>query len=210
MDSLVAAAIHDAKNTLNALNTWLAEAEREHPSASLDKARSAVQRVSAQLVELLVLYRAGEGNLRLVIDDHYPGDMVRELLAEVAPLPGQPGIAADLAAADLIDAWAFDDYQVKLVLADALRNALRYGRNRVSLTVGQPAGGGLRFEIRDDSDGYPPEILAGKDHGPTEGGTGLGLRFARLIAERHATPSGQHGRVELENDGGAVFRLILP
>lgn len=210
MDSLVAAAIHDAKNTLNALNTWLAEAGREHPSAALDRARSAAQRVSAQLVELLVLYRAGEGNLRLAIDDHHPGDMVRELLAEVAPLPGQPIIVTDLAAMDALDPWAFDAYQVKLVLADALRNALRYGRNHVSLTVGQPSGGGLRFEVRDDSDGYPPEILAGEDHGLTEGGTGLGLRFARLIAERHATPAGRHGYIELENDGGAVFRMILP
>lgn len=210
MDSLVAAAIHDAKNTLNALNTWLVEAGREHPSAALTQARSAAQRVSAQLVELLVLYRAGEGSLRLAVDDHYPGDMVRELLAEVAPLPDQASLAIDLASVDALGAWAFDAYQVKLVLADALRNALRYGRTRVSLSVMQPAGGGLLFEVRDDSEGFPPEILAGEDHGLTEGGTGLGLKFARLIAERHATPNGRHGRLELVNDGGAVFRLYLP
>jgi hypothetical protein len=46
------------------------------------------------------------------------------------------------------------------------------------------------------------------------GSSGLGLRFARLIAQRHATPDGRHGRIELGNDsdanGGAVFRLFLP
>lgn len=210
MDSLIAASIHDAKNTLNALNTWLAEAEREHPSAALLKARASAQRVSAQLVELLVLYRAGEGTLRLAVDDHHVGDLVRELFAEVIPVPGQPGIETDLAAIDAIGEWALDAYQVKLVLADALRNALRYGRSRVTLRIDTMPAAGLCFEVRDDSEGYPPDILRGEDLGLTGGGTGLGLRFARLVAERHATPAGKRGRVELRNDGGAVFRLILP
>lgn len=210
MDSLVAAAIHDAKNTLNALDTWLGEAGREHPSDSLRLARSAAQRVSSQLVELLVLYRAGEGSLRLAVDDHDPGDMVREILAEILPLPGQPAITADLAAVDTLGPWAYDGYQVKLVLADALRNALRFARTRVVLSLKHQPGDGLLFEVRDDSAGYPEHILNGGDQDSSAGGTGLGLRFARLIAERHMTPAGKHGRVELANEDGAVFRLILP
>ncbi len=210
MDSVIAAVIHDAKNSLNALNAWLDEAERQAPGEALTLARGAAQRVSAQLVELLVLYRAGEGTLRLTIDDHHVGDMVRELLSEITPAPGQPVPAVDLPAIDAIGEWAFDAYQVKLVLADALRNALRYAQRRVALQVFAVAGNGLCFEVRDDSEGYPPHILAGQDPGPEAGGTGLGLRFARLIAGRHATPSGRQGRVELANDYGAVFRVFLP
>jgi hypothetical protein len=33
---------------------------------------------------------------------------------------------------------------------------------------------------------------------------------ARLIAEQHATPKGRRGRIELANDGGARFSLVLP
>ena len=210
MDTAVAAIIHDAKNSLAALDTWLAEAERSAPSEALLHARLSAQRVSAQLVELLVLYRAGEGSLRLAIDDRDIGDMVRELLSEVVPLPGQPAIDVDLDAIDAIGFWAYDAYQVKLVVADALRNALRFGKTRVGMRVTAVPGDGLCFEIRDDSDGYPPDILAGEEAPAVAGGTRLGLRFARMIAEHHATPAGRHGRIELSNDGGAVFRLYLP
>ncbi|MBI4984871.1 MAG: hypothetical protein HZC24_05885 [Rhodocyclales bacterium] len=44
----------------------------------------------------------------------------------------------------------------------------------------------------------------------SETSSGLGLSFARLIAARHATPAGRHGRVELANGEGARFSLILP
>jgi hypothetical protein len=70
MDSFVAAAIHDAKNGLNALNVWLEEARRTNPSLALDKAEAISARVSAQLVELLALYRADQGTLRMAVDDH--------------------------------------------------------------------------------------------------------------------------------------------
>lgn len=40
--------------------------------------------------------------------------------------------------------------------------------------------------------------------------SGSGLVFARLVAEPHATPGGRHGRIELANDGGAMFALVLP
>ncbi|MDO8933849.1 MAG: hypothetical protein Q7U97_15760, partial [Rhodocyclaceae bacterium] len=63
MDTLVAAAIHDAKNALNALNVWLETARREHPSTALEQAQATASRVSAQLVELLTLYRADQGTL---------------------------------------------------------------------------------------------------------------------------------------------------
>ena len=209
MDPVIAAVIHDAKNTLNALNAWLDEAEREAPSQALQRARASTQRVSAQLVELLVLYRAGEGSLRLVIDDHHVGDLIRELLTEVVPAPGEPAVRVDLEAVDTLGEWAFDAYQVKLVLGDALRNALRYATAAVSLRA-MAGDTGICFEVRDDSEGYPPNILSGADPGPEAGGTGLGLRFARVIAARHATQSGRHGRVELANEAGAVFRLYLP
>ena len=211
MDSYVAAAIHDAKNALNVLNTWLGEARRDCPSSpALVQAQEVAGRVSAQLVELLTLYRAEQGTLRLAIEDHYIEDLLADVMAELSPPPGSVPVATNFSAAAEIGAWALDAYQVKFVLLDALRNALRFAASRVRFAVAAETGGGVRFTVSDDGQGFPAEVLAGGSHAMNDHSSGLGLSFARLIAERHTTPAGAHGRVELKNDGGAVFSLVLP
>ena len=119
MDALVASAIHDAKNALLALDTRLAEAERRPASADFQAARNTVARIAAQLTELLTLYRAGNGQLRLTINDHDLNDFIDDLLAELGPPPAGIEIAIDRAAADTLGAWAFDAYLVKLALLNA-------------------------------------------------------------------------------------------
>ncbi|CAG0977038.1 Sensor histidine kinase ResE [Rhodocyclaceae bacterium] len=211
MDSLVAAAIHDAKNALNALNAWLTQAKRDCPSPALDQAEAVAGRVSAQLVELLALYRADQGTLRLAVEDQYLEDFVADVMAELGPAAdNRIAVTTDFAAAAELGSWAFDAYQVKFVLLDALRNARRHAAARVCFALAAEPGGGLRFTVADDGPGFPAEILEGGNAAMAEGSSGLGLSFARLIAERHATPSGRHGRVELANDGGARFSLVLP
>lgn len=211
MNPLVAGVIHDAKNGLTVLDTWLDEARRTAPSPALDEARVVAARIGAQLVALLALYRASEDSLRLAIEDHDLTDFCQEVTSEIILSPGTGArIESDVAAAGAIGAWAFDAYQVKLVLQEALRNALRHGRQRVRFALAAPVGGGLRFSVSDDGPGFPQEVLNGQAPAMDGGGSGIGLAFARLIAERHTTPDGARGRIELANDGGAVFALILP
>jgi signal transduction histidine kinase len=210
MDTLVAAAIHDAKNALTTLNARIDQVRRQTPSAALDEAHTAAMRVSAQLVELLTLYRAGNGSLRMAIADHYLDDFFAEVLNELGPAPEGTVLAADVAAAAAIGPWAFDAYQVKFVLLDALRNALRHARSRVQLTVAAEPGGGIRFVVADDGPGFPAETLAGIARPMNEQSSGLGLVFARLIATHHATPDGRRGRLELANENGARLSLVLP
>lgn len=211
MSPLVAGCIHDAKNGLNLLNTWLEEARRTAPSPALDEARAVAARISAQLVELLALYRAGEGSLRLAIEDHDLLDFCAEVTEEIILSPdSNVRIDSDLSGGAAIGAWAFDAYQVKMVLQEALRNALRHGKQHIRFAVAAQNGGGLRFTVSDDGPGFPQEVLDGESRAMDSGSSGIGLVFARLIAERHATPGGRHGRIELTNDGGAVFALILP
>jgi len=210
MESLVAAAIHDAKNALNELNAWLAQARRECPSGSLTQAQAVADRVCAQLVELLTLYRADQGTLRLAVEDRYLADFLADVMQELAPPPPGIAIESDFAAAERIGSWAFDAYQVKFVLHDALRNALRHASGRVRFTLAAQVEGGIRFSIIDDGPGFPAAVLAGAPTAMSETSSGLGLSFARLIAARHATPAGRHGRIELTNDGGARFALVLP
>ena len=231
MDALVAAAIHDAKNQLSALCVWLGEAQREFSaltsasSPALGRALSITTTLSAQLVELLALYRAGEGSLRLAVEDHYLDDFQAELMAELEqsrPLTqsgaeerSEIAITCSFEAAAKLGSWAFDAYLVKFALLDALRNALRHARSQVRISLVAEAGGGIRFDIEDDGEGFPDDILRAEASGEmSAGSSGLGLSFARLIAARHATPAGRHGALQLCNDGlggaGAHFSLHLP
>lgn len=216
MDALVALAIHDAKNGLTSLTTWIAEAQREHPSAALNEAQAVATRIGAQLVELLALYRENEGSLRLAIDDHYLSDFCSDLFTEFSLPPGSSiELRRDETAADDIGSWAFDAYQVKMVLLDALRNAARHASHWVEFGI-HPSDDGLCFSVSDDGPGFPDELLAGGETTMAAGGSGLGLSFAHLIARRHTTPNGRHGRIEMFNTKGesgktgAVFRLHLP
>jgi signal transduction histidine kinase len=211
IDPLVAAVIHDAKNALMTLDTQLAEAQRRPASADFSAARSQVSRIAAQLTELLTLYRAQNGVLRLAIDDHDLMDFVEDLLAEIGQLPATLTLDCNTGNATQYGAWAFDAQLVKLVLLDALRNALRHATRHVMLNLSMAGTDGICFSITDDGPGFPAEVLGDALVASTEG-TGLGLSFARLIAVRHATPDGRHGRIELSNApaAGACFKLILP
>ena len=225
MEILLAAAIHDAKNALNSLGVWLDKAENEcgGKSPALTQAKAVTASISGQLVELLALYRAGEGSLRMAVEDQHLEDFLSDLMSELAATGGTDGadgisaqsIETDFAAAREIDAWAFDAYLVKFVLLDGLRNALRHAKGKIRFGVTAEPGGGIRFSIADDGDGYPDSILRAESTSKmTPESSGLGLSFARVIAERHATPAGRRGRLELANDGlgsgGARLSLVLP
>jgi len=206
VDHLIAAAIHDAKNSLSSLGVWLDKARGEHDSAALHHAADLAARVNAQLVELLALHRAGEGSLRLAIADHNLADFLADLQTELPP--GAERVL-QVANADSLGEWAFDAYLVKFVLLDALRNALRHAHARVKLSAVIEVGH-LHFRIEDDGPGFPAAVLQGEQGVMSTHSSGLGLSFARIIAERHATPDGRHGRIELHNDSGARFCLVLP
>jgi signal transduction histidine kinase len=148
--------------------------------------------------------------LRLAIDDHDLADFMDDLVSELGPLPAGITLTVDPAAAEQIDAWAFDAYLVKLALLDALRNALRHARTHVMLGLQAEPAGGICFTVADDGPGFPELVLSGAATQSGSEGTGLGISFARLIAERHATPAGRHGRVELANHSGAILRIHLP
>lgn len=230
MDALVAAAIHDAKNELSALGVWIAEAQREFAALSparspaLDRAMAIAATLSGQLVELLALYRSGEGSLRLAVEDHYLDDFLTDVMSELhqslatAEIGGDGAkvqVLTNFSATQEVGTWAFDAYLVKFALLDALRNAMRKARQRARLTFAAEPGGGIRFDVEDDGPGYPDDIMRGKrETEMSTSSSGLGLTFAQLIATRHATPAGRRGQLSLSNDGmsagGARFSLTLP
>ncbi len=216
MEALIAAALHDIKNELQALEATLLAAQHEAPSPALGEARGIASDVGVKLVELLAVFRASQGRLDLPIGRHVLTEFIDELRIEplhVHDAGNRIDIAWDVAAAETIGEADLDAYPVKLVLLDALRNAVGHARARVVFAVSPAAGGGVEFSISDDGAGFPAGVLVGEDTPMTPGHSGIGLLFARLIAARHVTPGGREGRLLLDNaglEGGARFRLVLP
>ena len=214
MEALVATSIHDIKNSLHALNSWLGEADRVTPSPALSEARALANHINGQLVQLLALYRENEDSLRLNIDDRDLPNFLEELALEpTGRHDGSITVTYDMAGANAIGTWAFDAYQIKLILADTLRNAVRHARSAVTLSLSSPATGGVEFQVTDDGPGFSAALLSGEQAAMSDSGSGLGLRFARLIAGRHRTPDGRVGEILLDNqgiNGGARLTLRLP
>ncbi len=199
-DEVAAFTIHDVKNRLTVL---AGRAEERGDSETLQ----GVLEAASTLTRLLVYYKAGAGRLAVNIDAHAPTDVITELCQEITRQT-RLGIRAELGEAPTL--WFYDESLVRMLLLDALYNALRHARQNVVLAARQ-VDDWLEFSVRDDGPGYPAELLGRQlaMQPLSREGTGLGLHLAGRIAAFH-TNGGQEGHVELANEGGAVFRLRLP
>ena len=95
-------------------------------------------------------------------------------------------------------------------------NALRYSRGKIKVSA-KIVDNHLVIEIADNGHGYSEIMLQAQSNSMAElsskqGRTGLGLYFARLIANTHINRD-QQGQITLVNGGelgGGIFRLTLP
>jgi len=197
---LAALGIHDVKNRLAAL------AVRADARGDGETLRDAMD-AAASLSRLLAVYKDDQGRLAPAIDARVPADLLEELTAETARMTPL-AIEAELAAAPGVG--YYDEGMLRMVLQNAVHNALRHARSRIVLAA-RAGDGGLEFSVRDDGPGYPPEMLGAPlaMHPASREGSGLGLYLAARVAALHASGA-RRGRVELANDGGAVFRIFLP
>lgn len=172
-------------------------------------------RLNTGLVQLLSLYRAEMENLPINVDECYVEDLIDEVLANNQNYVTHKNKTLEVQHnADV--AWFMDADLINLLLNDVLVNAMRYSRTTIRLSTFVD-NGWLCFRVEDDGPGYPKSMLKAnavkmQDFDISHGRTGLGLFFARLIAQAH-TRGQQHGSIELANAGalgGSVFTLRLP
>lgn len=206
-----AALMHELKNNLGQLTMSLDGIPRqgnpEHDH-KLDEARLICQRSVERLQQILLVYKAERQTLRPAIDAYSPLDLLREM-GDNAQSLARGRLTIEVLLGDEVPAiWFFDRGLVEMALLNALHNALAYARSNIRIEA-DIEDGQLVFTVRDDSSGYPPQILAGLDAAACGKGTGLGLRFSRMIAELHEN-QGRVGYLRLGNDPGAVFSLLLP
>lgn len=213
---LLANAVHDIKNSLGlVLNSaehiadTVVVAREDHEA--LITLQHEARRVNADLMNLLGLYKLERGAPLVVPDVVDCAELLAELVAYNMPLLASRGIMLDVEECAAAEGY-FDRGLVLGVLNSVLNNTYRHAKSRVSLGCAVHEGYTI-FTVEDDGDGYPPAILDSDlttpCDGSSAGSTGLGLYFARRVAELHRHRD-RHGRVELSNRPGSCFQLFLP
>lgn len=203
MNDLWVAVIHDVKNQLAELALRLDK--RGDAQQEMLIAMSAARRLS----EMLLLYRHDEKSLNINADSVDAADFLEILAAEYREL--FPGVSIDIDTTQAPPFAFFDDALVRMALANAMHNACRVASSRVGLAA-YTQDQMLVLQVVDDGPGFPEDQLkkCGSEPSAVSGrGTGLGLYMGRKIAESHVLEN-RCGRIELSNDGGAVFRMMLP
>ncbi|MDO9227683.1 MAG: ATP-binding protein [Pseudomonadota bacterium] len=208
-----AALMHELKNNLGLLTMTLDGMPvlgiPEHDT-KLDEARLICQRSVERLQQALLIYKADRQALHPIIDAYSPHDLLREMGDNASSLARNRLDVEILVGEQVPDLWFFDRSLVEMAILNAIHNALAYAKTTIRIEADMHDDY-LAFTVRDDSQGYPEQILAYDGAQTYHGGqgTGLGLRFAQLIAELHKN-QGRVGSLKLYNDAGAVFSLLLP
>lgn len=208
-----AALIHELKNTLGLLSMSIGsiplQGEPTH-DATVDAARLLCQEVINRLQQALLIYKAVNQQIHPAIDAYSPHDLVHEIKDQAAALSrGRLRVDASLSP-EVPAIWFLDRDLIEMALINAIQNSLAYARSSIRIEADMVEGS-LALSVRDDSDGYPEHILTSvaTNTAYRSTGTGLGLQFARLIAQSHDN-QGRRGELRLHNDAGAVFSLLLP
>jgi PAS domain S-box-containing protein len=206
------AAIYGSALTLRRGDLALEEDDRD---SLLSIVAKEADRLAKTVDDILWTSRLDSGTLRIAIESCDAAALATDVLASARThLPAN--IELDLAAPPDAPNVAADPDKVRQVLANLVDNAVKYspegGRVEVAL---EPAGGMLRFVVRDEGLGVPlaeqrrifdkfyrvdPEMTSGVR------GTGLGLYICRELVRR------MHGRiwVERREGGGTTAAFELP
>jgi signal transduction histidine kinase len=231
MSTYVTAAAHDMKNSVCAIAAYLEDAlaQMDEGERSADAEAGAptvrelthqalyeAQRVSSHLIGIMAVYKINAGIYPFEPEEVELPGFAEEVAARIMPLAATRGVSVELSVDRKADTGYFDRELILAVLLQSLHGAIKYSRDRIRLSLANPAGA-LEIRVEDNGPGFPDFVLA---QGYAErssidsrtGSTGLGLYFARLVAQMHRH-GGRAGQTRLENGGalgGGCFVLSLP
>lgn len=219
--SVLAAAVHDMKNSLclllQSIETLSASIPDDDHSMSHQVAdvHYEASRLNTSLVQILSLYRSQVSALPITVDEHFIADLCEDVCDAVKLSVRQRGFELEVHCDEEL-CWYLDGELIYMLVNDAVVNALRYGKQRIILSAWRDDDG-LTIQVEDDGSGYPPSMLAQSQSdlasfAVSQGRTGLGLFFARLIAAAH-TRDNRTGEIMLANGGqlgGSVFTVKIP
>ncbi len=196
LSAFSASAAHELRNPVNRiLNVvdvaLLQENDDAAPLEALQRVQASAQQLKHLVDSLLLLARGEEGRLPLARS----AQDLRALLAKIVelyePLASERGVAIALTGAAATA--AVDARLIEHAVANLVDNALRYAPAGTAVTVAVAERGGLvEITVEDEGPGVPSadrervfDRFVRLDAASTDGGIGLGLPIARMLAQLH-------------------------
>ena len=219
--TILAAAIHDMKNSLSLMMESIesmAESLDGHDHQQMQKVHALhyeTSRLNTGMVHLLALYRARQDKLPLNCDEHYVQDIWEDIFASNHPYFTMRGMSISTSIDESLSSYL--DYDlIYVLLNDMVVNAMRYSNGEILFSASSKDQG-IEILIEDDGPGYPEHMLNTahmdmQQFDISSGRTGLGIYFARTIAQSHHRQQ-RTGFIKLDNHsrlGGSRFTLWLP
>ncbi|MBI3768706.1 MAG: hypothetical protein HY271_09460 [Deltaproteobacteria bacterium] len=178
---------------------------------ALEAIRDTAEEMRRTIEQLLLLAKGEEGRLPLARERVDLGALLDELVSFYAPAAERLGKTIALSPAPV--AVRADRALVERAIANLLENALRHSETGARIHVGAAVHGGTITVAVEDSGPGIADADAGRifarfvrlDPARGEGGVGLGLPIARMIARLHG------GDLDVAPSalGGAAFRLTI-
>lgn len=174
-----------------------------------------VQRLNGGLTQLMALYSVESDKLNINLSEQSVADLLESVICQNDLYTKSKNI--DIAFHFEEDVyWSLDFDLVSYLMDDLLSNAIRYSKEKITLTF-MIKDGVLNIIMEDDSAGYPQKMLDAAN-APLDnlvadyGRVGIGLLFSKLIVLSHQNKD-KHGKIRLSNTsplGGSTFVLQLP
>jgi len=219
-EAAMALTIHDVKNSLALFldRLEIVQASDEHAGKKYANFKYEIKRINNNLVRLLTLYKVDAEVFALQDEYHMLDDFFAEIGIEYSVLLSEKNIELILECPEDLY-YPLDKALIYGVLDNAINNAVRYTRTKISLKAIEQDGY-LVLSVQDDGDGYPENMLQNDEAaGSCETGidmaagtTGLGNYFSHIVASLHKA-DGKEGYIRLSNNGelgGSCFSLYLP
>jgi PAS domain S-box-containing protein len=217
-DEFVAMLTHDLKNPLSAIYLGASlllrrlDEERTEDRKAIATMRRSAERATRMIDNLIQDIAFEEGQVRLSKRRVDPRELVGEVLEMFQPgaQEGQVLLTAETRG-DPGPVECDRDYVLR-ALGNLVGNAKKFTPAGGAILLGiEPAGGAVRFFVRDTGIGIPPEHHAaifrrGFRGAQSSTGLGLGLTIAKRIVEAHGGAIG----VESEVGKGSTFWFTLP
>lgn len=215
----LAAISHDVLQPLNAARLF-ASALRESPDAGeqahLAERVDASLRAAEDLLDgLLDISRLEAGALRIEIADFDVNELLRELVAQYAPVAGGRGLQLRVRAPERPRPVRSDRRLLRRALQNFLANALRYTREGGVLIAARAREGAIELQVWDTGPGISEHHLEqifdefrrfDQPDSGGERGLGLGLSICQRIARTLEHPL----RVRSKVGVGSVFSITVP
>lgn len=213
----IAAAAHDLRQPLHALELFVAALARSSAASSeahlIASTQTSVATLREMLDAILDLSKLDEGLIEPYPEVFPLAPLLADIDRHYAPLAGQKGLRFKVRSCRL--SARSDRYYVERILCNLVTNAVRYTVQGGVLIGCRRRGGAVRVEVWDSGIGIPPEAWQevfedyaqlGNPERNRDKGLGLGLAICRRLAALLAVPLGLRSRP----GRGSVFWIELP